>query len=414
MLYNGLESEMAGALSGIKVLEYGEMVAGPYCAKLLGDLGANVIKVEPPSGDSARAFGPFPNNKSHREKSALFLYNNTSKRGITLDLTVAMGKELFSHLLEWADILIDNYPVEHLARQGFSDDTIRGINPRIVYVTITPYGRTGPRASVKADELTLSHACGIANLMPVRSADIRRAPVRPGGFQMAYQSALNAAVAVMAAIIGRGKTGQGRIIDVSMYETLVGFLRPGIAGSRYQRSSWSRVPDRPPAMGRMKSSDGYLVLGATEDNHFRNLREMMGNPTWMQGEKWLNMAYRVHHLMDIAAQMDAWMEKQKKHEVTDALASKSVPIGPINSIKDIMENKQYAFRDYFKELEHPVAGKHKYAGWPYKMTASPPKFSRSAPLLREHNHEVVCGELQYSEKEYRELKKSGAFGRARR
>jgi crotonobetainyl-CoA:carnitine CoA-transferase CaiB-like acyl-CoA transferase len=414
MLYNGLESEMAVALSGIKVLEYGEMVAGPYCGKLLGDLGANVIKVEPPSGDTARAFGPFPDGKLHREKSALFLYNNTSKRGIALDLKTTKGKELFSRLLKWTDVLIDNYPVEYLANLGFSDEAIRGINPQIVYVTITPYGRTGPRSKVKADELTLAHACGIANLMPVRSADIRRAPVRPGGFQMGYQSALNAAVAVMASILSRSKTGKGRIIDVSMYDTLVGFLRPGIAGCRYQRSSWSRVPDRPPAMGRMKTSDGYLILGAVEDNHFRNLREMMGNPTWMQGEKWLNMAYRTHHLMDIAAQMDAWMAKQKKKEVADALARKGVPIGPINSIKDIMENKQYISRNYFKELEHPIAGKHKYAGWPYRVTASPPQFSHPAPLLGEHNHEVVCGELQYSEKEYRQLKKSGAFGRARR
>ncbi len=406
---------MTGAsLAGIKVLEYAEMVAGPYCGKLLADLGADVIKIEPPTGDPARAFGPFPDNKPHREKSALFLYNNTSKRGITLDLRTTAGKELFSGLLKWTDILIDNYPVNYLAGIGFGDDLIRELSPKIIYATITPYGRTGPRAGVKGDELTLSHACGIANLMPVRSPDIKRAPVKPGGFQVAYQSAINTALVILASIIGRGKTAKGRIIDVSMYEALMGLLRPGIAGSRYQRSSWSRVPDRPPAMGRMKTSDGYLVLGAAEDNHFRNLREMMGNPPWMAGDKWLNMAYRTHHLMDIAPQMDAWMEKQKKKEVTDELASKAVPIGPINSIKDIMENKQYAFRNYFQELEHPVAGKQKYAGWPYQMTASPPKFSRPAPLLGEHNEEIACTVLGYSNLEYRLLKKSGAFGKVRR
>jgi crotonobetainyl-CoA:carnitine CoA-transferase CaiB-like acyl-CoA transferase len=406
---------MAGTtLAGIKVLEYGEMVAGPYCSKLLADLGADVIKVEPPGGDPARAFGPFPDSRPHREKSALFLYNNTSKRGVTLDLKTAAGKELFSRLLKWTDILIDNYPTNYLAGIGFGDDLIRELNQKIIYATITPYGRTGPRAGVKGDELTLSHASGVANLMPVRSPDIKRAPVKPGGFQVAYQSAINTAVVILASIIGRSKSGKGRIIDVSMYEALMGLLRPGIAGSRYQRSSWSRVPDRPPAMGRMKTSDGYLVLGATEDNHFRNLREMMGSPPWMAGDKWLNMAYRAHHLMDIAPQMDAWMEKQKKKEVTDALASKGVPLGPINSIKDIMENKQYAFRNYFKELEHPVAGKQKYAGWPYQMTASPPKFSHPAPLLGEHNEEITCTELGYSSEEYRQLKKSGAFGKVRR
>jgi len=406
---------MAGStLAGIKVLEYGEMVAGPYCSKLLADLGADVIKVEPPGGDPARAFGPFPDNRPHPEKSALFLYNNTSKRGITLDLNPITGKDLFARLLKWTDILIDNYPIDHLTKLGFNNADICELNPKIIYATITPYGRTGPRADVKGDELTLSHASGVANLMPVRSPDIGRAPVKPGGFQVAYQSAINAAVVIMAAIIGRGKTGTGRVIDISMYEAIMGLLRPGIAGSRYQRSSWSRVPDRPPAMGRMKTSDGYLVLGAAEDNHFRNLREMMGNPLWMAGDKWLNMAYRTHHLMDIAPQMDAWMEKQKKKETTEALASKGVPLGPINSIKDIMENRQYAFRNYFKELEHPVAGKQKYAGWPYQMTASPPKFSRPAPLLGEHNEEVACKELGYSSEEYGRLKKSGAFGKVRR
>ncbi|MDO9334655.1 MAG: CoA transferase [Dehalococcoidales bacterium] len=406
---------MAGvALAGIKVVEYTTMVAGPYCGKLLADLGADVIKVEPPEGDPARAFGPFPDDKPHPEKSALFLYNNTSKRGITLNLKTAEGKELFTRLIQWADALIDNYPPGHLASIGFNDEVIQKLNPRLIHTSITPYGRTGPRAQVKGDELTLAHASGLGNLLPVRSVDTNRAPVKPGGFQIAYQSALNAAVVTMAALIGRGKTGKGRIIDVSMQEAIMGLLRPGIASSRYQRATWSRVPDRPPAMGRMKTSDGYLVLGAVEDNHFRILREMMGNPPWMAGDQWLNMAYRSHHLMDIAPMMDAWMEKQNMKEISEKLAKQGVPIGPINSIKDVMENKQYAFRHYFTEVEHPATGKYKYPGWPYLMTASPPQVSRPAPLLGQHNEEVICRELNYSREGYRQLRKSGAFRKIQR
>jgi crotonobetainyl-CoA:carnitine CoA-transferase CaiB-like acyl-CoA transferase len=325
---------MAGAtLNGIRVVEYTAMVAGPYCSKLLADLGADVIKVEPPEGDPARDFGPFPDDKPHPEKSALFLYNNTSKRGVTLNLKTAEGKELFTRLIQWTDVLIDNYPPGHLASIGFNDKVIQKLNPRLIYTSITPYGRTGPRAQVKGDELTLAHASGLGNLLPVRSADISRAPVKPGGFQIAYQSALNAAMVTMAALVGREKTGKGRIIDVSMQEAIMGLLRPGIASSRYQRATWSRVPDRPPAMGRMKTSDGYLVLGAAEDHHFRILREMMGSPPWMAGDQWLNMAYRHHHLMDIAPMMDAWMEKQNKKETSEKLAKQGVPLGPINSIK---------------------------------------------------------------------------------
>lgn len=406
---------MAGtALSSIKVVEYGNMVAGPYCSKLLADLGADVIKVEAPEGDLSRTVGPFPDNKPHREKSALFLYNNTSKRGITLDLRKEEGRKLFTQLIQWADVLIDNHPPGHIDSIGFNDKVIQTVNPRIIYTSITPYGRTGPRTQVKGDELTLAHAGGLSNLMPVRSADIRRAPVKPGGFQIACQSGINAAMVTLAALIGRGKTGKGRIIDVSMQEVIVGFLRPGIAGSRYQRASWSRVPDRPPAMGRMKTSDGYLVLGAVEDNHFRALREMMGSPPWMAGDQWLSMNYRSHHLMDIAPLLDAWMAKQNKKEISEKLASKGVPLGPVNSIKDIMENQQYGFRKYFIEVEHPAAGKYKYAGWSYKMSASPPQVSRPAPLLGQHNEEIICKELNYSREDYRQLKKSGVFGRIKR
>lgn len=406
---------MAGAtLNGIRVVEYTAMVAGPYCSKLLADLGADVIKVEPPAGDPARDFGPFPDDKRHREKSALFLYNNTSKRGVTLNLKTAEGKELFTRLIQWADVLIDNYPPGQLASIGFNDKVIQKLNPRLIYTSITPYGRTGPRAQVKGDELTIAHASGLGNLLPVRSVDINRAPVKPGGFQIAYQSAINAAVATMAALIGRRKTTKGRIINISMQETIVGLMRPSIASPRYHHTTWSRVPDRPPAMGRMKTSDGYLVLGAAEDHHFRILREMMGNPPWMAGDQWLNMAYRHHHLMDIAPLMDAWIERQNKKDISEKLAKQGVPIGPVNTIKDIMENEQYAFRHYFTEVEHPETGKYKYAGWPYRMTASPPRVSRHAPLLGQHNEEVACRELNYSPEDYRRLKKSGAFGRIRR
>jgi CoA:oxalate CoA-transferase len=406
---------MAGlALNSIKVVEYANMVAGPYCGKLLADMGADVIKVEPPEGDPARAFGPFPDDKPHREKSALFLYNNTSKRGITLNLQTAGGKELFTQLIHWADVLVDNYPTGHMESLGFDDEGLQKTNPRLIHTSITPYGHTGTRAHVKGDELTVSHASGLANLLPVRSVDVNRAPVKPGGFQVAYQSAINGALVTMAALIGRYKTDKGRVIDISMQEVMAGFIRPYITSSRYQRASWSRVPDRPPAMGRMKTSDGYLVLGAVEDNHFRNLREMMGNPPWMAGDQWLNMNYRSHHMMDIAPLLDAWIEQHNKKEISEKLASKGVPIGPVNSIKEVMENSQYAFRQYFTEVEHSLAGKYKYSGWPYKMAASPPRVSRPAPLLGEHNEEITRKVLNYAQEEYSELKKSGAFGRIKR
>lgn len=402
------------ALEGIRVIDFGEMVAGPYCAKLFADLGADVIKAEPPEGDPARAAGPFPRGKPHLEKSALYLYLNTSKRGITLDLTKPEGKDVFTQLIRWADALVDNHAPSYLKDRGFDDVTLLRLNPSLVYTSITPYGRTGPRADVKGDELTLSHAGGLGNLLPVRSQDISRAPVKPGGYAAGYYSALTAAFVALGAVLGARKSGQGRSIDVSMQEVMLSFQRPGVTGARYHGSYWGRVPDRPPAMGRMQTSDGYVVLGAVEDHHFRNLREMMGNPPWMQGDQWLNMAYRNHHFLEIAPLMDEWMLKQTKADVHEKLGEKGVPVGPVNSPRDLLQDRQYMFRDYFKPLTHPVAGTQQYPGWPYMMPVSPPRMSAPAPLLGEHNEAVLTSVLGYTAAEFAAVKKSGALGKAKR
>src|SRR4030042_3296463 len=198
-------------LSDLKILEFASMVSGPYCGKLLADLGANVVKVEIPEGDPARAFGPFPITGPNPEGSGLFLYNNTSKRGITLDLTAPEGLDPFKKLLIWADVLIDNYPPACLMNLGLGWETIHQLNPDLVYTSITPYGRSGPRSTVKGDELTLIHGGGLGNLMPTRSADIDRPPVKLGGFQMAYYGAIVAALTTLAVVSNRSKTGGGRL-----------------------------------------------------------------------------------------------------------------------------------------------------------------------------------------------------------
>jgi crotonobetainyl-CoA:carnitine CoA-transferase CaiB-like acyl-CoA transferase len=158
--------------------------------------------------------------------------------------------------------------------------------------------------------------------------------------------------------------------------------------NRYQFTTWHRVPDRPPAMGRMKTSDGYIILAANDDHHFRAVRELMGNPKWARDEGWNNRGYRLNHLMDIAPLMEAWMESQKKEEVYHKAAKMGIPIGPIYNAREVMENAQYHFRNFFIEVDHPRAGKYPYAGWAYKMPASPPRISRPAPLLGQHNQEV--------------------------
>jgi crotonobetainyl-CoA:carnitine CoA-transferase CaiB-like acyl-CoA transferase len=377
------------ALKGIKVVEFATMVSGPYCGKLLADMGADVIKVEPPEGDTARLAGPFPKSEPHPERSGLFLYLNTSKRGVKLDLDSPEDLDEFKHLLRWADVCIDNHHPSRLEGLGLSWEALQALNQGLIYTSITPYGRTGPRASVKGDELTIIHAGSLGNLLPARSVDVNRAPVKLGGYPAGYHGGIYAALVTLASVLDQRKTGRGQIIDISLQDVIINLVSPVITGNRYHDTTWSRVPDRPPAMGRMETSDGYVILGAADDHHFRAVRELMGWPEWAQGDEWDDMGYRRHHLMDIAPMMEDWMRRQKKDDIHHKAAKKGIPIGPINTAKDVMESRQYAAREYFVEVEHPEAGTHRYAGWPYRMTVSPPSVSRPAPLLGQHNREVL-------------------------
>lgn len=385
------ESKLPSALSGATVLEFGTMIAGPYCAKMLGDLGAEVIKVEPPEGDPSRQYGPFPDDEANPEQSALFLYTNTSKRGITLDLSNEDDLNTFKELVEWADVLIDNHHPSPLAELGLDWATIHALNPSLIYTRITPYGLTGPNANVAGDELTLVQSSGFGNVLPTRSVDVDRAPIKPGGNPVGFHSGLCAAVATIAALMSRDKSGEGSLIDISLQEAMLAMVAPQVAHAFYHKTTWSRVPDRPPAMGRMQTSDGYVILNALDDHHFGALRNLMGNPEWCAGEEWLSMRYRANNVMDIAARIDAWMLTQKKDEIHHAAGSKRIPIGPMYTAEDVMNYQQYEARDYFVEVEHPVAGTQRYAGWPYQLPASPPCVHRSAPLLGQHNDEIRAG-----------------------
>ena len=397
-----------GALSGVRVVELATMVAGPYCGKMLADLGADVIKVESPEGDPSREFGPFPTSGPHRERSAMFLYLNTSKRGITLNPDVVEGIEALKRLVKWADILIDSFPPERLEGHGMGWEALTQLNPSLIYTSITPYGRTGPRAGVKGDELTLIHAGGLGNLLPTRSVDVDRAPVKMGGYAVGYHGGITAALATMAAVLSQKKTGRGRLIDISLQEVILAMVRTGLAGNRYQDNTWSRVPDRPPAMGRMKTRDGYIVAGTPEDHHFKAFRELMGNPEWLAGKQWESLAYRSHHLMDVTDKIDEWVLQQSKDELHHRGARMGIAMGPLNSAEDVMKNEQYTARGYFVEVEHPEAGRHRYAGWPYRMTATSPRVQRPAPLLGEHNGEIYGSLLEYSPEEYELLQRAGA------
>ena len=398
-----------GAFEGVKVVEYATMVSGPYCGKLLADMGADVIKVEePPQGDPARRRGPFPGDEPHPERSGLYLYLNTSKRGITLDPEQPSGCEALQRLVEWADVLIDNHPVDRLESLGLGWGVLQRENPRLILTSITPYGRTGPRSRYKGSDLTGYHGAGLGNLLPQRSTDVSRPPVKAGGYPTGYHAGLTAALATAVSLLGRRATGRGQLIDLSEQESIVALVRGFIAPVIYHRLTWSRVPDRPPSLGRMQCSDGYVVSYLVEDHHWRGLVELMGIPEWAAGEEWNTFPYRVGNLFKIGHKIDAWALQQKAEDFHHRGAAKGFAIGTAYNAEEVLNYRQYQARNYFVEVDHPQAGRYRYAGWPYQMSASPPRVQRPAPLLAQHNQEVFCDLLGYSAEEYRRLRESGA------
>jgi len=157
----------------------------------------------------------------------------------------------------------------------------------------------------------------------------------------------------------------------------------------------------------MQTRDGYVVIGAPEDHHFIAFRELMGNPEWIAGEKWEDQTYRVHHLMEVAKQMDDWMLQQSKHDIHHRAARKGIAVGPINTAPEVMAEEQIVARGYFTEVEHPEAGRHRYAGAPYQLSATPARPRRPAPLLGQHTREICCSELGYSSEQFEQLQRLG-------
>jgi crotonobetainyl-CoA:carnitine CoA-transferase CaiB-like acyl-CoA transferase len=398
-----------GAFQGIKAVELGGMVSGPYCGKLLADMGANVVKVEePPDGDPARRRGPFPDDVSHPERSGLFLNLNTSKRGIAVDFEVPTGRDILARFAAWADVVIDNHAPGWLESVGLDWETLHRRHPKLVVTSITPYGRSGPRSGFKGTDLTSYHTGGVGTLLPPRSADISRAPVKAGGYPTGYHAGLTAALAIAAALLGCDN-GDGSLIDVSEQESILSLIRGQLAGNVHQRVTYNRVPDRPPYFSRMECADGYVVLWIVEDAHWRSFVDLMGNPDWASGDEWNSFPYRMGHLFEIGEKMDEWAKTQKKEDFHHEGSARGFSVGSVYDAEEVLNYRQYLARDYFVDVDHPQAGKFRYAGWPYKMTASPPRVSLPAPLLGQHNDEVLRDVLGHSEAECAALRRSGAI-----
>ena len=388
-------SKAPTALAGLRVLELGGMVAAPYCGKLLASLGADVVKVEPPkAGDPSRRRGPFPGDDPHPERSGMFLYLNTGKRGVTLDVDDPQGRQMLRQLAAEVDVIIHDSPPALAAERGLEQEALAEINPRLVVAAITPFGSTGPNAEYTAHDVNVFHAGGEGNLLPnglALDTFPDRAPIAAGGMMASYQGGLTAAVGVLGAVVAQWNGQPEQAVDCSMQEAqlAIGYLPiQRLEAEDFVETRFSRFFRMG---GVLPAADGYVELLTLEPRQWEGLARLLGEPEWASADKFRDPAT---HGPAINENLRQWTAEHTREWLYREGQAHGVPIAPYLTPAEVFNSPQQRERNFYEEVEHPEAGNYDYPGLPFRMSETPPTLRRS-PLLGEHNAEVY-GALGYS------------------
>ena len=399
-----------GALKGVRVVEWSNLVSGPYCGKLLAELGAEVIKVEPPaSGDDSRYLGPFPGDAPHPERSGLFLFVNLNKRGITLDPQTAAGRQLLGRLLESADILLENQPLDPVRAARLDYETLKGQYPQLIVTSVSPYGRSGPYQDYKGYDLTANAMSGLS----FGTGHPHREPLTTPLHQASYLAGVGAAFASIVALLGRDLTGQGQLVDVAEAQVigtlLTGYHLPtyiyrGVAG--WRSGNRMRLGLFPNCV--LPCKDGYVCIDAPQLEQYQRFLALLGDQDWMQDPRYRDRrAMSDQYPEEAEALIAPWFMQRTKEEILQLCLENRIPCVPVKTFDEVLDDPQLNARGYFQGVQHPEAGSYRYPGPPYRLSASPCQIVRPAPTLGQHNEEIFCGELGYSREELAELARRG-------
>jgi len=393
---------------GLKVVEFCDFVAGPFCGKLLADFDAEVIKVEKPgTGDSSRQRGPFLNDKPNLEASGTFLYLNTNKLGVTLDPETSDGREIFKKLIADADILIEDKAPGEMKRLGLDYETLKEINPSLIMTSVTPFGQSGPYSSYRSYPINTYHSSGQGYFLPMNATSLDREPVRGPGFLGETDGGLSAAIATMGALLWRDGEGNGagQHIDVSIQHSMSHLERSQLR--RFQ--DMGKNPDRT-GMGRLletlvRGKDGeYVIIVLSSPKMWDGLYKAMGEPAWGQEERFKSQVSRQEHFQELKEHIQAWANNYTAEEIFLMVQGQGTASAPAYTAEQFFNSPQTAAHGYLIDIEHPVAGKLKYPGWPYLFSNISWRTDQAAPLLGQHNHEIYCDRLGFSQEDLAKLR----------
>ncbi len=380
-----------GALAGLRVVECGDGVAAAYATKLLANLGADVVKVEPPSGDTTRARGPFPGGRAHRERSGLFLYLNANKRGIVLDLGRAPDRSALARLLDGCDLLISDLPPRDRERSAITWHDVHPRHPGVTMTTIAPFGLSGPHAALEATDLISWAAGGIAYLNGGGPGTETMPPLKAFGQQASFQGGVHAAVASMGALLGRRRLGGvGQHVEVSIQECLASILELTYVCWPYMGVVASRLNQKPiQPLDFFECRDGWIYLCCVEEHQWRHFVELMGSPEWATRDAFGNRLSRGANWDALKTHLQEWVRDQSVRELYEAAQARRIPFAPVSTMGDLLSSPHLAARGFFAELAHPAAGRLRYPGAPYRFSATPWRLRSPAPLLGEHRAAVL-------------------------
>ena len=384
---------MSRALDDIRVIEYAEMVSGPICGKMFSDMGAEVIKIEAPGrGDPARMHPPFPGDVPHPEKSGMFLYLNTGKKSLTLDPATRGGSEIFRKLVVGADFLIENHPPGFLDTIGFSYDALHALNPRLIVVSITPFGQAGPYRDWKGSDL-IQWAMSLTGYnTPTLVDDAENEnPLRAPGHAADVMGGANAAAAAMVALFHREITGEGQWIDAPCWQATVNTSKIEMAAHSYKRLPFSRMRGKTlVGLEPLPCRDGYVYTLWAADSHYQALKTLLGNPEALDTELFDTLLGRQENDDVVRTIIREELLKHDMEYLVREGQKLGLTIGPVYKVSQAANHPHHVARETFVEIDHPVAGRFLFPRRMVSMTLTPPIPTR-APLLGEHNAEILAG-----------------------
>jgi len=406
-----------GALQGLRVLDLSRVLAGPWCTQTLGDLGADVVKVERPGrGDDTRGWGP-PFLKqadgSDSAESAYYLGANRNKRSIAIDLAHAGGQAVVRALAAKADVLVENYKVGDMARYGLDYATLSAANPHLVYCSVTGFGQTGPYRERAGYDYAIQGMGGLMSITGERDDRAGGGPQKVGVAVADLFTGLYATVAILAALRHRDSSGLGQHVDMALLDTQVAMLAnlganylvsgqvPGRAGNSHQNI----VPYQ-----TFETADGHVILAVGNDGQFAKFCEVAGHPEVARDPRYATNAERVRRRDELVPQLAAWMRERRRDDWLAALEAAGVPCGPINRLDQVFADPQVEARAMVEQHAHPLAPELRLVASPMKLSRTPPRTRLTPPLLGQHGAEVLSDWLGWDAERLAQARADGAFG----